>query len=116
MKKNIRYIIFYVALFAVIIIIAWSALRNNGIKQDQLQYGDLAEMFRTEQVKRFEVSGKNVVTVVTQNDEVKQYQLRDFSIFYYDFSELIQEQKENTIGATADASQWICSNCGKTKL
>ena len=97
MKKNIKYIIFYVALFAVIIIIAWSALRNNGTNQDALQYGDLAEMFRTEQVKRFEVSGKNVVTVITQDDEVKQYQLRDFSIFYYDFSELIQEQLEKGI-------------------
>ncbi len=97
MKKNIKYIIFYAVLFAVIAAIAWAALRNGGAKQDELQYGDLADLFRNEQVKRFEVSGKNVVTVETQLGDVKVYQLRDFAVFYSDFAELIEEQKKNGI-------------------
>lgn len=49
-------------------------------------------MFTNKEVKSFEVDKNNLVTIVKADESIVQYQLRDFSIFYYDFSDMIKEQ------------------------
>lgn len=49
-------------------------------------------MFTNKEVKSFEVDKNNRVVIAKKDGKVVQYQLRDFSIFYYDFSDMIKEQ------------------------
>ena len=95
MKKNVKLIIFYVILFAVILLIAFSAFgKDDG---DEKVYSDIQKLFDTEQVRRFEVTKKNIVNIETKSGDVVSYKLRDFSVFYKDFESKIKEQCENGI-------------------
>ncbi len=91
MKKNLKLAIFYIVMIVGIIVALWFVLGDVGTG-DKVVYSDLVEMFQNEEVKAFEVDEKNVVRIEKKSGEVVEYQLRDFSTFYYDFSELIQEQ------------------------
>lgn len=96
MKKNIKAIIFYVCFIALIIVsLAFAFGGSSNTKK--VEYSDLAALFQNEQVKSFQVDGNNIVKVITKDDKVVEYELRDFSIFYYDFKDLILEQKEKGI-------------------
>ncbi|MBQ4065676.1 MAG: ATP-dependent zinc metalloprotease FtsH [Clostridia bacterium] len=96
MKKNLKLSIFYIVMIVGIIAALWFILGDMG-SDDKLVYSDLVEMFQTEQVKSFEVDDKNVVRIEKKSGEVVEYQLRDFSTFYHDFSELINEQVANGV-------------------
>jgi len=91
MKKNLKLAIFYIVMIVAIIATLWLLLGKLQ-EPDKLVYSDLVELFHNEEVKSFEVSGKNEVTIAKKNGETVSYQLRDFSVFYYDFSELINQQ------------------------
>ncbi len=91
MKKNLKLAIFYVVMIVVIIATLWFLLGDMK-SGDKLVYSDLVELFTNEEVKAFEVDDKNVVRIEKHNGEVVQYQLRDFTVFYYDFSDLIIQQ------------------------
>ncbi len=95
MKNNYKIIIFYVALIAVILI-ATATLFSN-MSSDNLIYSDIIDMFKSEQVKQFEVDENNVLTILTHDNRTYSYKLRDFSLFYYDLGELILEQHEKGI-------------------
>ncbi len=96
MKKNLKLSLFYIAMIVAIIATLWFLLGE--LKQpDKLVYSDLVELFHNEEVKSFEVNGKNEVTIAKKNGETVSYQLRDFSVFYYDFSELINQQVRDGI-------------------
>jgi len=96
MKKNLKLSLFYIAMIVAIIATLWFLLGE--LKQpDKLVYSDLVELFHNEEVKSFEVNGKNEVTIAKKNGETVSYQLRDFSVFYYDFSELINQQVQDGI-------------------
>ncbi len=95
-KKNLKLGIFYVAMIVAIIAALWLILGDVD-SGDEVVYSDLVEMFQNEEVKKFEVDEKNVVRIEKQNGEAVEYQLRDFSTFYHDFSELINSQVEEGI-------------------
>ncbi len=92
MKNNLKSITFYVILI-VAILVAVSVILG-GTKKAEVNYSDLTELFQTEQVKEFEVDGKNKVIITTQDGREIKYGLRDFAVFYNDFRELILAQKE----------------------
>jgi len=96
MKKSFKLAIFYIVMIVAIIGTLW-VLLGELQKPDKLVYSDLVELFQNEEVKNFEVSGKNVVTIAKKNGETVTYQLRDFSVFYHDFSELINQQVQDGI-------------------
>jgi cell division protease FtsH len=98
MKNNLKVIIFYVVLIGVILI-ATAALLNN-MQQDELAYSDIVDLFTSGKVKNFEIDEKNNITIITQNDQVYSYKLRDLSIFYSDLNELILAQHENGVIAS----------------
>lgn len=91
MKKNYKLAIFYTVLTVGIILSLWLMFRSINTA-DSIVYSDLVEMFTNKEVKSFEVDKNNVVVIARKDGKVVQYQLRDFSIFYYDFSDMIKEQ------------------------
>ncbi|MBE6636668.1 MAG: ATP-dependent zinc metalloprotease FtsH [Ruminococcaceae bacterium] len=98
MKKNTKLILFYGLMFVVIIGALWLMFDSMNTA-DEVVYSDLAEMFQKEEVKSFEIDDSNTIVIVKHGEdgkdgEVVKYQLRDFAIFYNDFSELILAQKE----------------------
>ena len=91
MKKNYKLAIFYTVLTVGIILSLWLLFRSINTA-DSIVYSDLVEMFTNKEVKSFEVDKNNRVVIAKKDGKVVQYQLRDFSIFYYDFSDMIKEQ------------------------
>ena len=91
MKKNYKLAIFYTVLTVGIILSLWLMFRSINTA-DSIVYSDLVEMFTNKEVKSFEVDKNNRVVITKKDGKVVQYQLRDFSIFYYDFSDMIKEQ------------------------
>ena len=92
MKKNHKLAIFYIVMTIGIILALWFLFSNTN-KADKIVYSDLVTMFTNQEVKSFEVDEKDniIITKHDGSDPIK-YKLRDFSIFYNDFSEEINRQ------------------------
>ena len=93
MKKNHRLAIFYIVLMVAIVAGLWFMLGNEK-KEEKIVYSDLYTLFSEKKVKSFEVDEENYV-ILTLHEEGKaplKYKLRDFSVFYHDFSEMINAQ------------------------
>ena len=95
MKGNIKIIIFYVVLIGVILVAVATLL--GGIQKEDLKYSDIVAMFKSEQVKAFEIDENNNLTILTQNDKVYKYRLIDLNLFYNDFNELVWDQYDRGI-------------------
>ncbi len=95
-KKNLKTALFYVVIILGILITMWVML-NNSTEPEKITYSKVTELFQTQQVKSFSISEDNNLVLVTSDDKTLSHQLRDISIFYNDFSELILEQKQNGV-------------------
>ncbi|MBQ4561884.1 MAG: ATP-dependent zinc metalloprotease FtsH [Clostridia bacterium] len=93
--NNKRVLIFYVILIAVILFSVGSLL--SGAVTKKLQYSDIVEMFKDEEVKSFSIDEKNNLIIKTQKGEELSYRLLSISIFYEDMNELVQEQLDKGI-------------------
>ena len=89
-KGNTKVIIFYVVLIALILVAVGTLLSN--VNTQKLQYSQIVEMFRNEQVKSFEIDENNNLKMVDQNGKVYSYRLLDISIFYNDLNDTVQDQ------------------------
>ncbi len=94
MKKNYKLVLFYIIITVGIITSIWFMFGNMNTK-DKVVYSDLVEVFTNKEVTSFEVDKNNLVIIQKDDGEILQYQLRDFSVFYNDFSDMILEQIEN---------------------
>ena len=110
MKKkngNLKIIIFYVAIFLAIVI-ALAFLFNNGQKAEEKTYGDIVQYFENDQVKYFEISSDNLLTLevyplkagtdpvevdTTAQPETIEFRLRDLGLFHEDCSEFYKNGK-----------------------
>ncbi|MCD8314818.1 MAG: ATP-dependent zinc metalloprotease FtsH [Firmicutes bacterium] len=98
MKNNLKIIIFYIVLIALIIL-ATASLFSSTTKET-LTYSEVVSYFTDEKVAAFTIDGDNELTMYlyTDSGDISStpvtYELRDFSVFYYDLSELIAEQYE----------------------
>jgi len=95
MKGTSKVIIFYVVLIAVFLIGIATILGS--ISSDEYTYGDIVKLFKEEQVKECIVENDNILKIVTHGDELVIYEIRDISIFYNDFRDLIQAQIESGV-------------------
>ena len=103
MNKNLKVILTYLLVFAVILLIATNFM-NLFETEDELKYSDILEYFKTEQVKSFTVTDDNEVILTlheettlpngkTMNKQIS-YELRDLGMFYEDTHELAEAQRE----------------------
>ncbi|MBQ9133378.1 MAG: ATP-dependent zinc metalloprotease FtsH [Clostridia bacterium] len=106
MNKNVKVILSYILVFAVIILIGTNFM-NLFENEDEITYSDILEYFKTEQVKSFTVTDSNEL-ILTLHEEVtlpngktvnKQVTtvLRDLGMFYEDTHELAEAQRESGI-------------------
>lgn len=111
MKKNNGWGIFWLFLIGAVIITAVSLGTGSNVKQ--IDYSDVREYFRNEQVVEFTVDDDNVLMIKLVGGETVMHRLRDISIFYYDLSELIEEQaaagiiKNYDYEASAATPAWV---------
>ena len=95
MKGTSKVIIFYVVLIAVFLIGIATILGN--ISGDEYTYGDIIKLFKEEQVKECIVENDNILKIITHEDKIVIYEIRDISIFYNDFRDIIQEQIDSGV-------------------
>ena len=95
-KGNLKVIIFYIALIAIIFIAVFAMLGSNTAQED-IKFSNIIDYFEEDRVKEFELSNENVLTLVVYKTdklgvltpadvagvptEKVSYKLRDASIF-----------------------------------
>ena len=92
MKGTLKVVIFYVVLIGVLLIAITTILGS--VKSEDYTYGEIVELFTSEQVKKCYVGNDNVLYLETVSDKKITYEIRDVSIFYNDLSEIILSQVE----------------------
>ena len=93
--NNTKVIIFYVVLIAVILFSVGSLLSGAAVKK--MQYSDIVEMFKNEEVKKFTIDEKNNLVITDQQGREYTYRLLSISIFYEDLNDLVQQQLDDGI-------------------
>ncbi len=94
-KSNTGWGLFW--LVAIVAIIVAAFVMGGTESSKPINYAKVSEYFHDEQVVEFTVSKTNELTMKLKNGETVSHTLRDLSIFYYDFSELIEEQHSSGI-------------------
>ncbi len=104
MKKNVKQILFYVALIAVVIIVCVLLFRQS---DENMKYSDVVKAFKTEQVDSFVLGNDNVLKLTfkegseigqefgSKNDDgqyVESYKISNIGIFHADLGALIVDQ------------------------
>jgi len=95
-KGNIKTLIFYLVLIAVIIFSVGSMLGKSA--EDKLVYSEIKTMFEKGEIKKFEIDKDLLLTFETHNGEKGEFRLLSLDIFYNDLNDTVQEQvKKGTI-------------------
>ncbi len=103
MKNNIKVIIFYIVLIALILsATTWMMGQNEPEKVD---YYDVLDCFYKEKVESFIVDKNNNVILTLKDNSNVTYKLPDLSIFYSDTHDLVKEQHEAGIISDYDYEQ-----------
>ncbi len=89
-NNNTRWGLFWLVAIVAIVIAAFVMSGTENPKN--ITYGKVSEYFHDQRVVEFEISKTNKLTIKLDNGETVTHMLRDLSIFYYDFSELIEQQ------------------------
>lgn len=91
MKKNIKQIIFYVVLVAVLIVVCTLMFMPTS-KSEKTTYDDILRYFNNEQVEKFSLDTNNDLTLTLKSGEVIEYRIQDKGLFYNDLGETIRDQ------------------------
>ncbi len=89
-KGTLKVVIFYVVLIGVLLIAITSIMGS--VANDEKTYGEILQLFTSEQVKECYVGNNNVLQIKTKDGKEISYELRDVGIFYNDLSEEIKKQ------------------------
>ena len=100
-KSNLRVAVFYLVLIGVILFATSSLIGNTG-KVDP-GYSEIVTMFKKGEIKTFQIDEGGKLTYVPyaekgQKETEISYRLLDYSIFYNDLNEIIQQQVEANDG------------------
>ena len=94
-KGNLFSILFYVAIFAMVIVGVSSLLGSRDTKKPD-SYSQIVEQFENGHVRQFELDEKGNLTYITYSGDKYQFRVLDVSIFYEDLNDTILEQvREN---------------------
>ena len=91
MKKNLKHILFYFVLIAVLIGVCVLIFRQPSSK-DVTTYDDIVRYFTEEQVVKFSLDYNNDLTLELKDGKKIEYRIADISIFYNDLDEEIKSQ------------------------
>ncbi len=91
MKKNLKHILFYVVLIAVLIAVCVLIFKQTGNK-DTITYDDIVRYFTNEEVVKFSLDYNNDLTLELKDGKTIEYRLADVGIFYNDLGDEIKSQ------------------------
>ncbi len=91
MKKNLKHILFYVVLIAVLIVVCTLIFKQTGNK-DEITYDDIVRYFTNEEVVKFSLDYNNDLKLELKDGKTVEYRLADVGIFYNDLGEEIKTQ------------------------
>ncbi len=91
MKKNLKHILFYVVLIAVLIVVCALIFKQTGNK-DKITYDDIVRYFTNQEVVKFSLDYNNDLTLELKDGKAIKYRLADVGIFYNDLGEEIKTQ------------------------
>ncbi|MBQ8404387.1 MAG: ATP-dependent zinc metalloprotease FtsH, partial [Clostridia bacterium] len=107
MKKNIKTIVLYAVLIAVVIFAATSLLHGFN-EATKLSYSEIIELFETNQVKKFEIAANGKLTVETVDGKKISRVLLDFYTFREDIDPyLANTNLESYDYAEPSQNSWI---------
>lgn len=96
-RNRTRDLGFYILIMVIMIAVIFTMTRDTGSNKIE-NYSDLVDLFSEEKVQAFRTEGNTIILELRTDEEdvteEKTYDLYNFSVFYTDFSELIQEQYE----------------------
>lgn len=96
-RNRTRDLGFYILIMVIMIAVIFTMTRDTGSNKIE-NYSDLVDLFSEEKVQSFRTEGNTIILELRTDEEdvteEKTYDLYNFSVFYTDFSELIQEQYE----------------------
>lgn len=96
-RNRTRDLGFYILIMVIMIAVIFTMTRDTGSNKIE-NYSDLVDLFGEEKVQSFRTEGNTIILELRTDEEdvteEKTYDLYNFSVFYTDFSELIQEQYE----------------------
>ncbi len=93
MKETRRFNPLLPLLLAVLLVYLFLSFSRWG-SQDMVPYSRVQELFRTEQVEQFTVSGDGTLTMALKNGSTVRHDLADTEGFRQDLGDLIEEQRE----------------------
>lgn len=105
MKNNLKILLFYGVLIAVILTV--SALVLSEPTEEALTFSDIVEVFKNEEVESFQITNKNEIKILTKDGRNLSFALRDYSQFMYMYGDLIDSQLEEGIISEYDIEQPI---------
>ncbi len=91
MKKNLKHILFYAVLIAVLIAVCVLIFKQTGNK-DTITYDDIVRYFTNEEVVKFSLDYNNDLKLELKDGKTVEYRLADVGIFYNDLGEEIKTQ------------------------
>ena len=96
-KGSSKTLIFYLVLIAVVFFVVATMLNDSA--EEKITYSDIVQLFKDEEVKKFEIDEDYTITIETHdiNKGPYTYRLLSLDIFYNDMNELVQEQFESGI-------------------
>ena len=97
MTRQHRMSNFSFLLLALIIFLCINWLWQINQAEEEISYAEMVQLFQQEQVSSFSFSDSHTVTLTLRDrpegENTVHYQVYDFSLFYEDLNDLIQEQK-----------------------
>ena len=103
MKNNMKILLFYGVLIAVILIV--SALVLSEPVEKPLTFSDIVQTFKSEQVESFQITNDNELKILTKDGRNLSFALRDYSQFMDMYGEMIDKQLEEGIISSYDIEQ-----------
>ena len=110
-KKRYSSLLFWIVLMGIIIFSASLMLRDTS--SEQVKYSQVLTLFNEEQVKSFELSESNLLTMELKDGSTVTYKLRSFEQFYLDLSDTVKQQAKDGIiesydmPAPVDIPWWV---------
>jgi len=105
-KTSARDIGFYALILVILLATIFSLTSTSTVTS--LQYSDVVDLFKQERVESFIVDGDTLIMTLYdayEGSTTVSYELYDFSVFYADLSELIEQQHEKGIIKDYDYDQ-----------
>lgn len=86
MKNNLKVILFYVALIALILVAI--SFFSSTAQSEELKYSDILSHFQNENVDSFTLDKNNKLTLTLKDSTTVSFKLRDYSTFEERFADI----------------------------